>query len=274
MSRLDYCNGILWGLEANELNHPQKIQNAAARIVTRIMSQELITPVLRSLHWLPVTKRIEHKILCFTYQFAHKTAPQYLQELVSKYHPPHFLRSCYLCRLSVSGSGKNTNKKCSGAGSFCSAAPTLWNRLPDKLHQAKDIGSFWRQLKSHLFSTLRSSYAPRLPPFIVIPPHPIPHVFLLLSYPPPFSICFAKRNEQSMWFSCMESNSVQQVDIDITIHPVYLFATFGLDPCRSSPHPTAIPTATHLSVKPWSSPSPLIYHGADNAASSVYDHSP
>ena len=49
-----------------------------------------------------------------------------------------------------SGFGENTNKKCLGARSFRNAAPTLWNRLPDKLHLANDIASFWWQLKSLL----------------------------------------------------------------------------------------------------------------------------
>ena len=36
-----------------------------------------------------------------------------------------------------------------------SAAATLWNRLPDKVHQAKDVAFLLlRQLKSHLLSTL------------------------------------------------------------------------------------------------------------------------
>ncbi len=37
----------------------EKIQDAAARILTRTRKSEHITPVLRSLHWLPVTFRID-----------------------------------------------------------------------------------------------------------------------------------------------------------------------------------------------------------------------
>ena len=142
MSRLDYCNSTLWGLPSNQLIRLQKIHKTAVRIVTRTKSRDHITPVLRSLHWLPVSKRTEYKILCLTYQCVHKTTPQYLQKLVSAYTPPRSLRSSSLYRFSVSGFGENTNKKHSGARSFYNAAPTLWNRLPDKLHQAKDT-AFW-----------------------------------------------------------------------------------------------------------------------------------
>ena len=84
MSKLDFCNSTLWGFPANQLNHLQKIQNAAACIVTRTKSWDCITPVL---YWLPVSKQIEYKILCLTCQCVHKTALQYLQELVSLYNP-------------------------------------------------------------------------------------------------------------------------------------------------------------------------------------------
>ena len=164
MSRLDSCNSTLWGLPSNQLIRLQKIHKTAVRIVTRTKSRDHITPVLRSLHWLPVSKRTEYKILCLTYQCVHKTAPQYLQELVSAYTPPRSLRSSSLYRFSVSGFGENTNKKHSGARSFYNAAPTLWNRLPDKLHQAKDIASFWRQL--NCFQLYRSSHPP---PLILVP---------------------------------------------------------------------------------------------------------
>ena len=65
----------------------------------------------------------------------------------------------------------------SEARSFRSAAPTLWNRLPDMLQQAKDRASFQQQLKSLLF----------LSPS----PHPMPLPFPMSSSiipPPPPSI--------------------------------------------------------------------------------------
>ena len=103
----------------------------------------------------------------------HKTTPQYLQELNYQYNPPCSLHSSSLCRLSISGFGKNTNKKCSGARPFSNSTPTIWNRLPDKLHLAKDIASFWWQLKSHLLSTL---WSPHLLPLFPSPMSSFPYL--------------------------------------------------------------------------------------------------
>ncbi len=60
ISRVEYCNGVLPKKTIRQL---QLIQNAAARILTRTRTSEHITPVLRSLHWLPVTFRIDFKVL-------------------------------------------------------------------------------------------------------------------------------------------------------------------------------------------------------------------
>ena len=53
-SRLDYCNALLSGCANSTLKGLQIIQNAAARTLTRTTRFEHISPVLASLHWLPV----------------------------------------------------------------------------------------------------------------------------------------------------------------------------------------------------------------------------
>jgi hypothetical protein len=52
-----------------------------------------LTPVLMSLHWLPMEKLIDFKILLYIYKVIHKMAPQYLEEIILVYRPQRSLRS-------------------------------------------------------------------------------------------------------------------------------------------------------------------------------------
>ncbi len=61
-SRLDYCNALLGGCSARLIKKLQMVQNAAARVLTRTRKYDHISPVLLTLHWLPIKHRID-----FTY---------------------------------------------------------------------------------------------------------------------------------------------------------------------------------------------------------------
>ena len=65
-SRLDYCNALLAACPKTSLRSFQLVQNTAARILTGTKRREHITPVLKSLHWLPVEYRIMFKTLLLT----------------------------------------------------------------------------------------------------------------------------------------------------------------------------------------------------------------
>ncbi|XP_030845633.1 uncharacterized protein LOC115925755 [Strongylocentrotus purpuratus] len=60
-SRLDMYNSTLNGLPDTLIKRLQKVQNSAARLVTRSKLSDHITPVLEDLHWLPVRQRLEYK---------------------------------------------------------------------------------------------------------------------------------------------------------------------------------------------------------------------
>ena len=66
-------------------NRLQVIQNAAARVLTKIRMSAHISPVLKSLQWLPVRFRIHFKILLLVYKTLNGLAPEYLSDMLLVY---------------------------------------------------------------------------------------------------------------------------------------------------------------------------------------------
>ncbi len=74
--RLDCNNRLLFLLPSLHINRLQVAQNNAARVVTGARRRDCITPVFRSLHWLPVSERIKYKVLLVTFSDPQCTSSQ------------------------------------------------------------------------------------------------------------------------------------------------------------------------------------------------------
>ena len=125
-SRLDYGNALLCGLPQSQIARLQRVQNAAARTLTGTRQRDHITPVLHSLHWLPVAARIKYKVLLLTFKCVHQFAPSYLCDLVEPYLPERALRSVNMCLLNVPFT--SSHRRASSA--FSHVAPFLWIQPP------------------------------------------------------------------------------------------------------------------------------------------------
>ena len=94
MGRIDYCNSLLHGLPTTHINKLQRVQNASARLICSTPRFSHITPVLYSLHWLPVRFRIVYKILIITFKATHGQALDYICNLIRVKNPSlYVLRS-------------------------------------------------------------------------------------------------------------------------------------------------------------------------------------
>ncbi|GAA6093889.1 uncharacterized protein LOC116685831, partial [Tachysurus ichikawai] len=146
-SRIDYCNALYTGLNQSLLNRLQMVQNAAARLLSKTSKRSHITPVLHSLHWLPVRFRVEYKVLMFVFKAINGLAPAYLTELIKVYQPARSLRSSGHTSLVTP---KYSYEKFGGR-SFAIKGPKLWNALPAHLQSITVLSVFKSQLKTHLF---------------------------------------------------------------------------------------------------------------------------
>jgi hypothetical protein len=146
-SKLDSNNGLLYGIPKDKTDRLQRVQNAAARLVTLTSKYEHVTPVLKSLHWLPISLRIEYKILLLTFKSLIGKSPIYLQELLQISTQSRSLRSNDQLLL-VCPRSKSVRY---GDRSFRVAAPTLWNNLPLNVRLSETVHQFKSLLKTHLF---------------------------------------------------------------------------------------------------------------------------
>ncbi|XP_041848233.1 uncharacterized protein LOC121644403 [Melanotaenia boesemani] len=146
-TRLDYCNALYAGLGLKLLSRLQLVQNSAARLLTGTKKHEHITPILASLHWLPVNFRIDFKILLITFKALHGVAPTYICDMLSPYVPGRCLHSSGQSLLTVPPSRLLTR----GDRAFSVRAPKLWNSLPEELRAANTVSTFKAKLKTYLY---------------------------------------------------------------------------------------------------------------------------
>jgi len=81
-SRIDYCNAVLHGAPSYSVKKLQRVQNNAARIVLEAPRRSHASPLLRTLHCLPVQQRIEYKVALLTFKVRSTSTPSYLRHLI------------------------------------------------------------------------------------------------------------------------------------------------------------------------------------------------
>ena len=93
LSRFDCCNCLFVGPRNSAIQPLQKIQNFAARLLLLALRHHHSTPLLKKLHWLPISERIKYKVACMCFSAINGSGPAYLSELLHIYTPSRTLRS-------------------------------------------------------------------------------------------------------------------------------------------------------------------------------------
>ena len=113
-----------------------------------------ITPILNSLHWLPVLYRIDVKLLMFVFKALNGLAPSYFSIVfyLNVRNPGRALRSTNQLLLEAPMS----KYKHWGDQAFSVAGPRLWNKLPAEMCLISDLGLFISRLIPSSMMTLLS----------------------------------------------------------------------------------------------------------------------
>ena len=124
-SNIDYCNGLLGGLAAKDVDRLQRLQNRAARLVTRSKAAIHIKPIRKDLHWLPIQERRNYEIIMTVYTCIHRISPNYLSSILTTRTRDNRLREKQVCHeLNTHSCAKVVGKQ-----GFGTRAPELWDKL-------------------------------------------------------------------------------------------------------------------------------------------------
>ena len=92
-ARLDYCNSILYGTSKYNISRLQHVQNTLARVITRTIKFDHITPVLCRLHLLPIQCGIEYKVAMLALKIRETGQPSYLSHAIQSKEVTRNLRT-------------------------------------------------------------------------------------------------------------------------------------------------------------------------------------
>ena len=147
LPKLDYCYSPFNGSPMYMLERLQNFQDLAARLIFQCRQKNRISPLLMSLHWLPINARIEYKLSVFCHSFFLGSSPIYLSNFLLVHTPKRNLHSSSVNRIICI---PKLRTRTYGHRAFSFAGHTIWNSLPSKLRHTHSIQKFMLALKTLL----------------------------------------------------------------------------------------------------------------------------
>ena len=127
----------MWdGCSAKLSNKMQKLQNRAARIITKSKYDSSATQLLESLHWDDLSKRRKKHKVFLIYQILNGLATQYLRNIFTNRATPYILRDNEV-KLNLPKPRTNYLKL-----AICYDGASLWNSLLLDIGCSSSLGEF------------------------------------------------------------------------------------------------------------------------------------
>ena len=133
LPHFDYCSPVWDCLSGQSSDKLQKLQNRAARVITKLPFDTSSNLLLDSLKWEKLSLRRKKQKALIMYKTIHDLAPEYLQRLFSQRDAEYNLRNLE-GKLTLPKPNTNYLKR-----SFCYSGACLWNNLPQYLRNADSI---------------------------------------------------------------------------------------------------------------------------------------
>ena len=150
LTKVDYCNAILFGANKCHLSKLQKLINSSVRFIFNLKGHDYrqsITPYLKKVHFLPVKYRVDFKIALHVFKYFQCMTPDYLRDIIKPKVSVSSLRCYDDCFLLEEPFTKLAYKQ----KGFSFSAPHVWNKLPYDIRCITNVDQFKTELKTFYY---------------------------------------------------------------------------------------------------------------------------
>ena len=128
----------------------QRVQNITAKLVLGKSKFHSSLECLWELHWLPINKRIQFKVLTLVFKCLDSAGPLYLRNLLVEFPED---RKQGLCSNTMVKRllEPRTKLKTFASRVFSVISPKWWNQLPNHVKSCGNLTNFKKSLKTYLF---------------------------------------------------------------------------------------------------------------------------
>ena len=151
-SRLFYCSSVWSNTAKTNVNKLQLVQNFAARIVVNKRKYDHVTPILKSLNWLPVKDQLYFRDAVLAFKCMSGLAPGYLSDkLITRSNVSNQKNQKFTDDINIPLFRSTTGKK-----TFHYRIVNIWNTLDNNIKLTIDVNTFRNKVRGTLLDKFKS----------------------------------------------------------------------------------------------------------------------